>query len=80
MGSERNNVNVQSEGAKRYWTEKEWRIYGDLPWVIRKFVDILIRVPRFVRSAGADQIRIVDRRFQFAERKLSEAKNQRRKR
>jgi len=78
MGSERDNA--QSSGAKRNWTEREWRIYGDLPWVIRKLVDVLIRVPRFVRSAGTDQIRIDDRRLQFAERKLLQAKSQRRKR
>ncbi|HLJ70284.1 MAG TPA: hypothetical protein VKU03_03135 [Roseiarcus sp.] len=72
MGSKR-VYTAQAVGAKKNWTDREWQIYGDLPWIMQKFVDIVIRVPRFVRSAAPGK---VDRRSRFVERKLLEARRQ----
>ena len=74
MGSKR-VYTAHAVGAKKNWTDREWQIYGDLPWIMQKFVDILIRVPRFVKPAGPRGVR-VDRRSKFIERKLVEARRQ----
>jgi hypothetical protein len=76
MGSQRNGV--RGSDAKRNWTEREWELYGNLPWLVQKLVDLLMGVPRFVRSAPAREIRIIDRRLQYVERRLLEAKRRRR--
>jgi hypothetical protein len=70
---------VQSVGAKKNWTQREWQIYGDLPWIVRKFVDVLILIPRFLRSARQREIEIVDRRARFVEQRLLTAKRNREK-
>ena len=75
MGSKR-VYTAQAVGAKRNWTDREWQIYGDLPWIMQKFVDILIRIPRFVKSSGPREAVKIDRRSKFVERKLLEAKRQ----
>jgi len=75
MGSKR-VYTAQAVGAKKNWTDREWQIYGDLPWIMQKFVDIVIRVPRFVRSTAPREIGKVDRRSKFVERKLLEARRQ----
>jgi hypothetical protein len=75
MGSKR-MYTAQTVGAKRNWTDREWQIYGDLPWIMQKFVDILIRIPRFVKSSGPRETAKIDRRSKFVERKLLEAKRQ----
>ncbi len=72
MGSKR-VYTVQTVGAKRNWTDREWQIYGDLPWIMQKFVDLLIRIPRFAPQPAAGKI---DRRSKFVERKLLEARRQ----
>jgi hypothetical protein len=72
MGSKRNYA--QSLGAKRNWTEREWQIYEDLPWAMQKIVDVLIRIPRFVKSAGRREVGKADRRWRLVERKLLEAR------
>ncbi|HLW90608.1 MAG TPA: hypothetical protein VKS78_04810 [Roseiarcus sp.] len=72
MGSKR--VYVQSMGAKRNWTEKEWQIYENLPWAMQRIVDVLIRIPRFMKSTGQQEIAKADRRWKLMERKLAEAK------
>jgi hypothetical protein len=69
---------VHSGGAKKNWTQKEWQIYGDLPWVVRKFVDVLILIPRLMRSARQRDIEIVDRRSRFVEQRLLAAKRKKR--
>lgn len=72
MGSKRVYTS-QAVGAKRNWTDREWQIYEDLPWVMQKFVDLLIRIPRFAPQPSLGKI---DRRSRFVERKLLEAKRQ----
>jgi len=72
MGSKR-VYSAQVVGAKKNWTDREWQIYGDLPWIMQKFVDLLIRIPRFVKSADSER---GDRRSRFVERKLLEARRQ----
>jgi hypothetical protein len=72
MGSRRNLV--QSVGAKRNWTEREWQIYENLPWAVQRIADMLIRIPRFLNSAERVESEKLDRRFQFMERKMSEAR------
>jgi hypothetical protein len=78
MGSERNSI--QPSRAKRNWTEREWQLYRELPWVVQKFVDLLIRIPRFVKAKAARQseIAVLDRREQFVSRRLMEARRRRR--
>jgi hypothetical protein len=75
MGSKR-VYTVHAVGAKKNWTDREWQIYGDLPWIMQKFVDILIRIPRFVKSTGPQENGKTDRRTKFVERKLLEARRQ----
>ena len=72
MGSKR-VYTVRVVGAKRNWTDREWQIYEDLPWIMQRFVDLLIRIPRFAPHQAVGKI---DRRSKFVERKLLEAKRQ----
>ena len=72
MGSKR-VYTVQAVGAKRNWTDREWQIYEDLPWIMQKFVDLVIRIPRFAPQPAVNKI---DRRSRFVERKLLEAKRE----
>jgi F0F1-type ATP synthase membrane subunit b/b' len=72
MGSKR-AYTAQAVGAKRNWTDREWQIYENLPWIMQKFVDILILIPRFAPQPAIGKI---DRRSRFVERKLLEAKRQ----
>ena len=70
MGSKRVYM-VPADGAKRNWTAREWQIYEDLPWIMRKFADLSIRIPRFAPLPATAKI---DRRTKFVERKWLEAK------
>jgi hypothetical protein len=72
MGSWLNSV--RSFDAKRHWGDREWRIYDDLPWAVKRVADVLIRIPRFSSLARPGEIEKTDRRIQLVERKLSEAK------
>jgi hypothetical protein len=76
MGSQRNPI--QPSRAKRNWTEREWQLYRELPWAIRKFVDLLIRIPRFVKATSHREVSVLDRREQFVSRRLMEARRRRR--
>ena len=72
MGSWLNSV--RSFDAKRHWGDREWRIYGNLPWAVKRVADVLIRIPRFSSLVKLDEIEKTDRRIRLVERKLSEAK------
>jgi len=72
MGSWLNSV--RSFDAKRRWGDREWRIYEDLPWAVKRIADVLVHVPRFSSLARLGAIEETDRRTRLVERKLSEAK------
>ena len=60
--------------AKRRWGVREWQIYEDLPWPIKRIADVLVHVPRFPSLTKLGDIEKADRRTRLVERKLSEAK------
>ena len=74
MGSWLNSVRSfeAKRDAKRRWGVREWQIYEDLPWPIKRIADVLVHVPRFSSLTG--EIEKADRRTRLVERKLSEAK------
>jgi hypothetical protein len=67
---------VQPSGAKRNWTQREWHLYVEMPWLVRRIVDVMMYVPRFVKAPALREA--VDRRDKFVARRMLESKRRRR--
>ena len=74
MGSKR--YGAQSSGAKRNWTQREWQLYVEMPWLVRRVVDLLMHFPRFAGSTDRE-IEGTDRRSKFVKQKLLAVRHRR---